>query len=359
MNKPICAAFLSCESDHLSDEEKYTLEKANPLGMALFARNIKSKTQLKNLIKEIRQTIGRQDVLIAVDQEGGRVRRLAEPEFRPYAAQIEIGTLSDEKAKEAAKLHAKLISADLNEVGFNVNFAPVLDTLHQETTQSLYSRCLSSQPEKVAALGQIMVETYMDNGILPCIKHLPGHGLAQTDPHLGLPVINAPLETLRKELFPFKKCAFAPLGMTAHILIPNIDDKNPLTQSKKGIQFLIRETAGFNGLLISDAIDMKALKGTIVEKAKKSIEAGCDCICYCMGNINELKDLSEFCPQLSDEATERLDKALQILHNGKESETTSSEAESYASLIGEIPPYHETYDATEVLHQLQKKDKLC
>ena len=359
MNRPICAAFLSCGSDHLSDEEKYILERANPVGMALFARNIKNKTQLKNLINEIKQVIGRQDVLIAIDQEGGRVRRLTEPEFRPYAAQLEIGSLSEEKSKEAAKLHAKLISTDLKEMGFNVNFAPVLDTRHQETTSSLYSRCLSSQPEKVAALGKIMVETYIKSGILPCIKHLPGHGLAQTDPHLGLPVINVPMETLNEEIFPFKECAFAPLGMTAHILIPNIDDQNPLTQSKRGIQRLIRETIGFNGLLVSDAIDMKALKGTIIEKAKKSLEAGCDCTCYCMGNTNELKALSEFCPQLSDEATERLDKAIQILHNNQKLETTSSEVERYASLIGEIPPYQETYDATEVLNQLQKKDKLC
>ena len=356
MTKPILAAFLSCEGYSLKDEEKFVLEQANPLGITLFARNIKDKIQLQHLTKEIKKVIGRPDVLIAIDQEGGRVRRLAEPDFRSYSAQIDIGSLKDKKAKEAASLHAKLISSDLKQMGFNVNFAPVLDIIHTNTTQSLYSRCFSNQPKTVASLGKVMIKTYMDNAILPCIKHLPGHGLATTDPHLSLPVINEPLEVISQELLPFKKCHFSPLGMTAHIFLPTIDKRNPLTQSAAGIKLLIREMAQFDGLLISDAIDMKALKGTITEKAQKSIEAGCDCICYCMGNINELKALRDFCPKLSDEATERLDKAIQILHNNILSEVTSSDIEKYDSLMGEIPPYKETYDATEVLHQLQKKD---
>ena len=356
MKKPILAAFLSCEGYYLTDEEKFVLEEANPLGMTLFARNIKNRNQLKELTTEIKKTIGRSDVLIAVDQEGGRVRRLAEPDFRSYSAQIDIGSLETHKAQKATMLHAKLISSDLKQTGFNVNFAPVLDIIHSGTTQSLYSRSFSDQPEKVASLGKITVKTYMDNGILPCIKHLPGHGLATTDPHLSLPVINEPLGIISRELLPFKECSFSPLGMTAHILLPAIDKENPLTQSTAGIKLLIREMAQFDGLLISDAIDMKALKGSVIEKAQKSIEAGCDCICYCMGNINELKALRDFCPKLSDGATERLDKALQILHNKTSSEATSSEVEEYATLMGEISPYQETYDATEVLHQLRKKD---
>ena len=359
MNNPISAALLSCKSTSLSDDEKYILSKANPLGITLFARNISNKQQTINLIKEIKETIGRDNILICVDQEGGRVRRLHEPEFRPYSAQADIGKLPLNEAIIAAKLHAELIAQDLQEIGINVNFAPVLDIAYSQTSEALRSRCFSNDLSTISTLGNTMIQTYTDNGIIPCIKHMPGHGLPTTDPHLGLPIIDITYERLKTELQPFKYCKNSPLGMTAHILLPVIDPHNPITQSKKGIQKLIREDIGFDGLLISDAIDMKALKGNVIEKALASLDAGCDCICYCMANIDELSLLAEHCPKLSDAATEHLDKALTILHNKKEISDIKTKSAQYASIMQKIIPYKETYDATEVLHKLQKKETQC
>lgn len=354
MSHPVLAALLSCRTTKLTEDEKKLFSQSNPLGITLFARNIQSKQQLKELTTEIKEVIGRDNVLIAVDQEGGRVRRLKEPEFRPYSAQTDIGQLPLAEAEKAASLQAELISSDLRETGINVNYAPVLDIHHPDTTEALRSRCFSDNPEITALLGKITLETYKASGILPCIKHMPGHGYAVSDPHLGLPIVDISTQQLQSELIPFQACKDSPLGMTAHILLPQFDKDNPITQSAVGIQKLIREQIGFTGLLISDAIDMKALKGSVTEKAQKSLDAGCDAVCYCMANPDEMSALAATCPKLSDMATERLDKALQILHNTPKKADMSSKAAQYAALIGKISAYKESYDATEVLHQLSK-----
>lgn len=356
MQTPILAAFLSCCGPTLSDDEKRLFATANPVGVTLFSRNIVSPDQLRSLTKEIKETVGRADVLIAVDQEGGRVRRLAEPNFRPYSSQSEIGSLPLSSASEAAALHAELISADLNAMGINVNFAPVLDTFSPQTSDALRSRCFSDDHAIVALLGKTMVNRYISNGILPCIKHMPGHGHAKTDPHLELPIIDISFDRLQAEIMPFQTCNYSPLGMTAHILLPAVDPQNPLTQSPNGIKLLIRKMIGFDGLLISDSIDMKALKGTLLEKTQQTLAAGCDCVCYCMGNIADLHSLANNCPKLSDAGLERLDKALQILHNKPQTTNKKADAAQYAKLMGAVSPYQETYDATEVLNKLQTKE---
>ncbi len=357
MTQPILAAFLSCKGTSLSDEEKFILEQSNPVGVTLFARNINNINQIKSLVNNIKETIGRDNVLIAVDQEGGRVRRLIEPDFHPISAAIEIGSLDIEKASTVANLHAEIVSYDMHKAGLNVNFAPVLDVIHYQTTEALKSRCFSQNVKTISILGKNMIDTYTKNGIIPCIKHMPGHGAAQTDPHMELPIINLDENELLNQLEPFRYCNNAPLGMTAHIVLPNFDSNNSITQSSIGIKKLIREAIGFKGLLISDAIDMKALKGTIVEKAQKSISAGCDCICYSLGNINDLQLLKDNCPKLSDTGTERLDKALKVLHNTNIVKDVSNIFDEYKKIVHNIPHYEETYDATEVLHQLQKEDE--
>lgn len=356
MNKPILAAILSVSGITLTDEERFLLEKINPVGVVLFARNIQNKDQLKNLIKDIKETIARQDVLIAIDQEGGRVRRLTPPDYRNYAAHIEIGNLSFEQAKRASQLHAQLISNDFHELGINVNFAPCIDRLYDSTTEALKSRCFSHDLDIISTLGKTMIDTYVKNGVLPCIKHIPGLGSAINDPHLSLPTTSLTKDLFEEDLKPFIKCNYAPLAMTAHIIIPHIDSNNALTQSKQGIKKLIREKIGFEGFLISDAIDMHALQGTLTQKALKSLEAGCDCICYSMGKINDIKELGENCPKLSAASQQRLDKALQILHNDFESSDIDRLTEEYSKLIENITPYQESYDATEVLHKLQIKE---
>lgn len=349
------AAFLSCSGKTLTDDEKRLFETFNPAGITLFARNIESISQLQKLIKQIKEISG-DNILIAIDQEGGRVRRLKEPDFMSYAAQMQIGEMPIKKSQKMAKLHAELIGWDLKKTGIDINFAPVLDVMHNNTTDALRSRCFSSDFRVVSNLGKISVEAYINSGIIPCIKHMPGHGFAVCDPHLGLPIIDKSLNELAEEFEPFKECNFSPMGMTAHILLPQVDKNNPITQSSTGINDIIRGIIGFDGFLISDAIDMNALKGNIVERALKSLDAGCDCVCYCMGKIDEMQALAQKCPKLSDAAIQRLDKAKQILHN-KIVNNRNKKVEQYVSMTCEVAEYNEKYDATEVLHQLQRNKK--
>ncbi len=355
MSKEIMPAILSCLGYELTDEEKNFFSRTNPLGINIFGRNIKNKDQLKKLIKEIKEVIGREDVLIAIDQEGGRVRRLREPEFESYAAAIDIGRLPLPEAKEATKLHAKLIAEDLRELGINVDYAPVLDLIYEDTTSALKSRCFSSDEKIVAELGKEEVDTFIGCGILPCIKHMPGHGRAQTDPHLGLPVLDQNLEELQKDFYPFKQLKDCPLGMTAHVVLSAVDDKLPITQSKKGIEEIIRKEIGFEGFLISDAIDMKALKGSAGERAAKALSAGCDVVCYALGNLAEMKEIAASVPPMSDKSLERFAKATKIMHNNYYKNNRSEDISRYKKLIGNILPYQEGYDATEVLNRLQQK----
>lgn len=357
MEKPILAAILSIKSTTLNDVEKKILAQANPLGINLFTRNIESKIQLKKLIKDFKEVIGREDVIIAVDQEGGRVRRLREPEFRPYAAQIDLGKLADKFGEEIAKKtisnHAKLIAHDLYELGINLNYAPVLDLAFPETAAVLKSRCLSDDEHKVAQYGKIMVDEYTRNNICPCIKHLPGHGRVVVDPHLNLPVLGYDLKELSKDFYPFQELRHTAAGMTAHIVISAVDEQFPITQSRRGIDTIIRGIIGFDGLLISDAIDMKALKGNVTEKAQKALEAGCDVVCYTSGIEEELQSLADNCSFLTDKAMIRFAKIKNIIHNNHlegENELASLE---YQDIIGKIESYKDEYDATEILHKMK------
>lgn len=351
MEKPILAAMLSCSSQSLSDDEKRLFEKFNPLGISLFGRNIKDKNQIKALIKEVKEVIGRDDVLIAIDQEGGRVRRLAEPEFRPYVSQRQLASIGSD---EVVKLHAQLISNDLNDLGINWNYAPVLDVTFPQTTDSLGNRCFSDDEKTVAKLGKIMVDEYVSQGICPCIKHMPGHGRASVDPHLNLPILDYSLKELEKDFYPFKALNKAPAGMTAHMVIKEIDDKLPVTQSKKAIDTLIRGIIGFDGFLISDAIDMKALSGSIGEKAKTSLEAGCDSVCYCFGNYDELVDVCNNCTYLADKSMIRFAKIKNIFNNRAKVSNIDAVEAKYNQLIGDIEKYNDNYDATEVLHKMKQ-----
>lgn len=359
MDRPILAAMLSIDGKNLTSEEKSFFEKSNPLGVTLFSRNIENKIQIKNLCKEIKETIGRDDVLIAVDQEGGRVRRLAEPEFSPYEAQITLGKIAekyDEKtAERIIKIHASLISNDLQLCGINWNYAPCIDIAYPETSAVLKSRCFGSDEKRVAAYGKIMVDEYCSNGIIPCIKHIPGHGRANVDPHLELPVLNIPLSELEKDFYPFKQLSYAPAGMTAHIIVSAVDDKNPITQSKKAIQELIRGLIGFRGFLISDAIDMHALKGSLPDRGKNAINAGCDAVCYCGGQLSVMKELAKSCGFLTDNSMIRFAKMQNILKNTTQSSDYPLLSAEYNEILGHIEKYRDDYDATEILNKIIKQ----
>lgn len=358
MEKPILAAMLSVSGTELSDREKQLLENANPLGISIFGRNIETKTQLQKLIKNIKETIGRDDVLIAVDQEGGRIRRLREPEFSSYAAQIELGRVEDkfgsETAERTIRHHAALISHDLREMGINMNYAPVLDVAYDNTSAVLKSRCFGSDNKKIAAYGKMMIEEYQNAAVCPCIKHLPGHGRAENDPHLSLPVLNYSLAELNNDFYPFQFNCQSPAGMTAHIKIPAVDDQYPITQSALAIDRLIRGIIGFDGLLISDSIDMHALKGSLSEKTHTSLNAGCDVICYCMGESQGLEEIIATNRFLTDKSMNRFAKIKNIIKNKPKSKNCETIAQDYQQVIGIVEKYDDNYDATEILHKMKE-----
>ncbi|MBR6356415.1 MAG: glycoside hydrolase family 3 protein [Alphaproteobacteria bacterium] len=346
--KKVFPAFLSCQGARLSDDEKRLFERYNPLGVCLFSKfcaNIESREQVQNLVHDIKEATGRDDVLIAVDQEGGRVRRLVEPEFMPVAAQQSLTTA------ELAEQHAYLISKDLHDCGINVNFAPVLDKMTPQTSNVLQGRCFESN---IAELGRAMVEAYMQQGICPCIKHLPGHGRAAVDPHLELPVINEDLATLQEDFAPFKALKDAPMGMVAHIVLPAVDAQNAATLSQKVIREIIRGQIGFAGLLVSDAIVMQALKGTIAERAERAVAAGCDVICLGNTGFEVNEELCQSKIEMTDEASERLNKVFQVIENKPDFSNYEYMKNKYCAALKNIISYNYDYDATEVLNRLRQ-----
>lgn len=352
----IKSAIVSIESVALTDEEKYLLNKHNPLGVTLFLRNIETPNQLKKLVKEIKETIAREDVLICIDQEGGRVARLKPPFFRTYLAQRAIGQLDEKISKKAAYLQALLIAQELKSMGINLNYAPCVDVLHEETGAVLKSRCFSEDEKKVTDLGKKMLQTYHENGVIACLKHAPGHGRAYTDPHLSLPIIDKNVKELQKDFYPFKMLSSVAVSMmTAHILLPQIDNK-PVTQSKKIIQDIIRDEIGFSGFLISDAIDMKALKGSLSEKVKNALEAGCDAVCYCMGEKEGLEEVLKSADYLHDKSLERFQKMKEVMKFfDAPIKVDENLIQAYQEILSSAPLIEEDYDAVEVLNQLKLK----
>lgn len=347
--KKILPAFLSCQGASLSDDEKRLFERYNPLGLCLFSRfcaNVQNKEQLRELTKQIKEAIGRDDVLIAVDQEGGRVRRMLEPEFTAVAAQEKIVTV------QQAKEHAYLISADMKDCGLNVNFAPVLDIMTAETSDVLQGRCFKRNH---AQLGQAMVDEYTSLGVCPCIKHMPGHGRAVVDPHLELPVINASAMELERDFAPFKALHKSPMGMVAHIILTAIDEQHAATVSSKVIQEIIRQHIGFDGLLVSDALTMRALGGDIQTKAQRAIAAGCDVVCLGNTGYEDNLALCESKIELTDQAAERLSAVQKIIARQPSFTDYENVKKNYCFELKNVVSYDYNYDATEVLHQMNNK----
>ncbi len=354
--KPTIAAMVSVLGLSLTDKEKYLLSTYQPMGVTLFKRNIDTPEQVKKLTHDIREVIGRSDVLIATDQEGGRVCRFEPPYFNRYMSQYAIGSLTGNDRSQASFCHARLIADDLLDLGVNLNYAPCLDVRYSETAPVLSSRCFADNPEVVATCGKVMIETYRENGIIPCMKHMPGHGRVAVDPHLHLPCLTHSLSELEHDFKPFiENAPFCPMGMTAHIVLPEIDAELPVTQSAVGIQTLIRDKIGFDGFLISDAIDMRALKGTLSEKTQSILEAGCDAVCYCLGDTEELEVVLKSANPLVDKSLERLQECLKILENKPNKMDKSEMRKEYETLSVKAVHPVEDYDAVEVLNQLRAK----
>jgi beta-N-acetylhexosaminidase len=280
-----------CSGLTLTQEERDFFTDAQPLGFILFQRNIHDKDQVKTLISDLKSTIRHTSCQILIDQEGGRVARLKEPSWTqtPSSAELAKGTIDDAK-KRVYDSYLK-IAQDLSELGITVDCAPVLDLDVKGASAIMGDRTFSDDPAIVSELGAIAIKALEDGGITPVMKHIPGHGPAKTDSHEELPVVNLSFKELQPHFATFKANAQCPWAMTAHIVYSGIDPYNPATQSSTIIHEVIRREIGFQRFLISDDLGMKALSGSFKDRAYKSLEAGCDAVLHCSGNMQEMIDV--------------------------------------------------------------------
>jgi beta-N-acetylhexosaminidase len=313
--RPIKAAIVGISGTALTAGEGALLARIRPLGVILFARNCRDRPQVQALVAEIRTVLARPGAPILIDQEGGRVMRLRPPVWPPRLPARTFGELAARDLAagcEAAWLQARLIAHDLADLGITVDCAPVLDLGRPETTAAIGDRAFAADPALVTALGRATISGLMDGGILPVIKHLPGHGRARVDSHVELPVVDVPLETLEDEDFrPFGELAgMAPLGMSAHVLYPALDPGRCATHSPTIIAEVIRGRLGFAGVLLSDDLGMGALGGPPGERAALALRAGCDVALHGAGELEVSEEVLASCGPLGGEAAARVRSAL-------------------------------------------------
>jgi beta-N-acetylhexosaminidase len=310
-------AIIGIEGLELNNDEIDILKKYSPVGYILFSRNIHDKDQVKNLVGNIRNIIG-WNCPVLIDQEGGSVQRLTKPGWPKYPPSNLFGKLAKSSlklAKRATYLNYVLLGLDLKELGINVNCAPCLDVKSINMHSVIGDRAFSSIPDIVSSLGESACNGLIDSGVLPIIKHIPGHGKSITDSHKELPIISDKIDTLeRSDFIPFKDLSNMPIAMTAHILYTEIDNKFSITQSKKAYNY-IRNNIRYDGILISDDIEMAALKGTIEDRVRSIIKAGYDIILHCSGNLNAAEKVLLNAPLLGSALSDKLKLSLNMIKN--------------------------------------------
>lgn len=326
------ALILGCAGPQLSRSERAFFADAQPWGFILFGRNIQAPDQLRALVADLRAAVGRAAPVL-VDQEGGRVQRLAPPHWFGWMPPLDQGALVLEPVR-AMYLRGRVIAAELTAAGIDVNCAPLADIARPETHVFLRNRCYGDTPEDVTARARAMADGLMDGGVLPVLKHLPGHGRARVDSHMALPVVDAGLDALKDTDFaPFRALSDLPLGMTGHLRFPKLDPQAPVTTSPTLIA-LIRERLGFDGALMTDDISMSALRGPVAARAEAALAAGCDLVLHCNGAPHEMAALAEICLPLSGEAARRCDAAL-AQRRAPKPDTLEDLAAAYAALLPE------------------------
>jgi beta-N-acetylhexosaminidase len=303
----------------LTAEERDFFREADPLGYILFKRNCGDRAQMKSLTDSLRELSGRDDVPILIDQEGGRVARMGPPEWPEFPAGEAFGRLYDVapmSAIEAARANYHALALMLAEVGVNVDAAPLLDVIQPDVTSAIGDRSFGGEPMRVAALGRAAIEGLRAGGVVGIVKHMPGHGRAVVDSHLELPRVHADAAALESDIRPFATLRDAPMGMTAHVVFEAWDKANPATLSAKVVREIIRERIGFDGLLFTDDIDMKALTGTPGEKAMGALAAGCDVVLDCWARMPEMVEITALLPDASAACLERLERAMATIKRG-------------------------------------------
>ena len=297
----------------LTDDERAFFRESDPSGYILFGRNVESRAQLRALTGDLRAIHGRDRLFICIDQEGGRVARMKPPEwlaFPPGEAFDRLYDLAPASAIEAARSNAQALGMDLAEVGISVDCHPVLDVRQPGANDVIGDRALGREPLRVAALGRAILDGFARAGITGCIKHIPGHGRAMADSHKSLPVVDASANELETDLAPFIALAGSPVAMTAHIRYTAWDAQNPATQSPFVIGEIIRKRVGFDGLLLTDDLDMEALAGSVSERAARAIAAGCDIALNCWAKMDDMVGIANTLPPLPAAGVARLERAL-------------------------------------------------
>ncbi len=313
------SCIFSVSNKTLSEEEISLFKSSNPFGFILFQRNCDNPEQVKRLVYNLKNIVGR-NCPILIDQEGGRVQRLKPPNWRDYRPMKFFGdayNASPEKALEDLRFETLRLADELVEAGVNVNCAPVLDLLFDGAHDIIGDRAFSSDPKIVARLGLSVCRHFLNAGITPIIKHIPGHGRAHADSHLELPCVDTNMGELSKTDFaPFRDIAASNVGssvwaMTAHIRYKGIDNNHPISLSSKAIDTVIRKEIGFDGVIICDDLDMKALDeyGSVSQKANLALKSGCDLALYCAGDIEKMEELAQNLPNLKDKTLKRLKEA--------------------------------------------------
>jgi beta-N-acetylhexosaminidase len=304
------AFVCGCQSKVLTAEERSFLRDSDPFGLILFKRNVETPAQVSALIAEFRAIVGR-DAAVLVDQEGGRVQRLGPPHWRSYpaAARLSAVDLPLTEREDIVRRASTLIGRDLRELGINIDCAPVMDVPVAGAHDVIGNRAFSRDPEIVARLARAAAQGLADAGVMPIMKHIPGHGRAGVDSHLDLPVVHASLDELAADFLPFRANADLPAAMTAHVVYTALDSERPGTLSSNVIGF-IRNEIGFDGLLFSDDLSMQALKGTLSARAEAALAAGVDIALHCNGDLAEAEAVARAAPQLEGQALARAVRAF-------------------------------------------------
>lgn len=311
---PPLAAIFGCAGTRLSSSEQAFFRDSNPAGFILFARNIESPDQVRMLVSDLRDCAGAENTLILIDQEGGRVARLKPPHWRAAPPQGIFGKLGPGTARNAAKLNARLLADELQALGINVDCLPLLDLRFPGAHDIIGDRAFGETVEIVSLLGRAVCEGLLEGGVLPVIKHIPGHGRARADSHLELPRVDAGRDELEETDFaPFRALADMPLAMTAHIVYGAVDPALPATTSPAVVNDIIRGSIGYDGLVMTDDLSMKALGGGFAARTADSLAAGCDLVLHCNGDMDEMKQVADAARPLDAEGLRRYHRALNML----------------------------------------------
>jgi len=298
----------------LTHAEREFIRSKRPWGFILFKRNIEAPKQVIRLVNELRKELARPDAPVLIDQEGGRVQRLGPPHWPVYPAGAVFGRLYDidpALGLKAARLSARLIAADLGDLGVSVDCLPLADVPVAGADAVIGDRAYGTEPDKVAAIARAVAEGLEQGGVLPVLKHIPGHGRATADTHFRLPEVDtAKVELERTDFAAFQRLADLPIAMTAHVVFSALDPAHPATTSATIIHQVIRGVIGFQGLLMSDDVSMNALAGSIAERTRAILAAGCDMALHCNGKLDEMREVARETTELSGTALERARRAL-------------------------------------------------